>query len=389
MHHVLNEVVIDRGAFPSTVLLEVFVDRTYVTSVEADGLIIATPSGSTAYSMSAGGPMVAPSVPCTILTPIAPLSLSFRPVVLPESSDVCIHLPKRSRANARASFDGKHSMRIKRDTSLFFSASLSPLPVITLSRMDHDWYDGITSKLKWNSPTRSLPVSAVNKWQPEGWARALLRYAFTSAIPMNAVAVLMAIDVCMAMHTCRVACQAIMPLCPSQPIVPVLMLASMWGHSLAMIGVAAGSSHAVPLSQVSLSWLLYPVWAQVFPEPTPGSPTPPGPQVYPYSMLPRPKTSTGRLAPRQLPTASYDMHDLQVCAWLCVDGWGKGCGCRWVRGRPGCAREAVWYIMVHAVLAGWMQGTPVQACVPCGIHGSPVQPRPEPTPGLAQQPFRA
>ena len=69
--------------------------------LQADGLIIATPSGSTAYSLSAGGPMVAPSVPGTLLTPIAPHSLSFRPLVVPESSEIEIHLPPSARSHAR------------------------------------------------------------------------------------------------------------------------------------------------------------------------------------------------------------------------------------------------------------------------------------------------
>ncbi len=70
--------------------------------LQADGLIIATPSGSTAYSLSAGGPMVAPSVPGTLLTPIAPHSLSFRPLVVPESSEIEIHLPPSARSHARS-----------------------------------------------------------------------------------------------------------------------------------------------------------------------------------------------------------------------------------------------------------------------------------------------
>eukprot|EP00198_Chlamydomonas_reinhardtii_P013159 XP_001702496.1 predicted protein [Chlamydomonas reinhardtii] len=157
VHHVLNECVLDRGAFPGAVLLEIFIDGSYVTNVEADGLIISTPSGSTAYSMSAGGPVVAPSVPCTVLTPIAPLSLSFRPVVIPESSSICVHLPTCVRSHARASFDGKRTMRVRRGTSIFFTTSLCPLPVISLGRMDTDWYEGITSKLKWNQAIRQLP----------------------------------------------------------------------------------------------------------------------------------------------------------------------------------------------------------------------------------------
>eukprot|EP00955_Chlamydomonas_euryale_P097038 365048-Chlamydomonas_euryale.AAC.31 len=68
---------------------------------------MATPSGSTAYSMSVGGSLIAPSVPCTIISPIAPLSLSFRPVVIPETSAICVQLPPSARSNARVSFDGK------------------------------------------------------------------------------------------------------------------------------------------------------------------------------------------------------------------------------------------------------------------------------------------
>lgn len=69
--------------------------------VQADGLIISTPSGSTAYSMSAGGPMVAPSVAGTLITPIAPHSLSFRPVVVPESSEIVVQIPPHARSHAR------------------------------------------------------------------------------------------------------------------------------------------------------------------------------------------------------------------------------------------------------------------------------------------------
>jgi len=82
---VLNEAVIDRGSQPYLAKLDLAVDGDKVTTVQADGIIISTPTGSTAYSMSAGGPMVSPGLPCIILTPICPHTLSFRPVVLPDS----------------------------------------------------------------------------------------------------------------------------------------------------------------------------------------------------------------------------------------------------------------------------------------------------------------
>lgn len=161
-HHVLNECVIDRGAFPASVNLEIFIDGAYVTTADADGLIISTPSGSTAYSMSAGGPMVAPSVPCTIVTPLAAHTLSFRPLVIPESSELAIRLPHSARSHARASFDGKHPMRIGRGMVLQFTTSCCPLPLINMKTMDSDWYEGITQKLKWNQQIRQLPTSSLD-----------------------------------------------------------------------------------------------------------------------------------------------------------------------------------------------------------------------------------
>eukprot|EP00798_Chlamydomonas_sp_ICE-L_P003137 gene3137-13150_t len=154
---VLNEVVIDRGAFPGAVILEVFVDGTYVTTVEADGLIIATPSGSTAYSMSAGGSLIAPSVPCTIITPIAPLSLSSRPIVIPESSSIVVHLPEYARSDARANFDGKMSLRMRRGTCIDIHTARYPLPVISQGMLDSDWYEGIVAKLHWNQVIKERP----------------------------------------------------------------------------------------------------------------------------------------------------------------------------------------------------------------------------------------
>ncbi|MES1910995.1 MAG: hypothetical protein MHM6MM_003502 [Cercozoa sp. M6MM] len=82
---VLNELVVDRGSGTHLAQLELFVDECHVTSVVADGLIVSTPTGSTAYSMSAGGSMVAPTAANILVTPICPHTLSFRPLVLPSS----------------------------------------------------------------------------------------------------------------------------------------------------------------------------------------------------------------------------------------------------------------------------------------------------------------
>jgi NAD+ kinase len=80
---VLNEVVIDRGPSPYLSNIDLYLDGKLITSVQGDGLIISTPTGSTAYAVAAGASMIHPSVPAIMVTPICPHSLSFRPIVVP------------------------------------------------------------------------------------------------------------------------------------------------------------------------------------------------------------------------------------------------------------------------------------------------------------------
>jgi NAD+ kinase len=102
----LNEAVVDRGVSPYVCALEVFCDDLYVTTLQADGAIVATTTGSTAYSLSAGGSMVHPEVSAILFTPICPHSLSCRPLCLPDSVEIKIQLPYSSRCSAWVSFDG-------------------------------------------------------------------------------------------------------------------------------------------------------------------------------------------------------------------------------------------------------------------------------------------
>mmetsp|Transcript_20770 Transcript_20770/g.84462 ORF Transcript_20770/g.84462 Transcript_20770/m.84462 type:complete len:590 (-) Transcript_20770:1863-3632(-) len=117
---VLNEVVIDRGSSPYLSNLDCFCDEKYITTVQADGIIMSTPTGSTAYSMSAGGSMVHPSVPAILFTPICPHSLSFRPIVFPDAATLRVDVNVESRSHAWASFDGKFRQLLKygRDSGL-------------------------------------------------------------------------------------------------------------------------------------------------------------------------------------------------------------------------------------------------------------------------------
>ena len=150
VYHCLNEVVLDKGTNPGLGSLDCFVDGSPITNVKSDGLIISTPSGSTGYNSAVGGPMVAPSVPCTILSPIAAASLSFRPIVIPEASAIRIAVPEGAPYPGRAIFDGHSTHILEAGGSLNVAPAVYPLPMINLRRYDHDWFHGLTDKLLWN-----------------------------------------------------------------------------------------------------------------------------------------------------------------------------------------------------------------------------------------------
>lgn len=104
---VLNELLVGRGASPFMANLEAFVDDEFLTVVQADGILLATPTGSTAYSLSAGGSMCTPTVPAMLFTPICPHSLSFRPVLFPDSSTVILKVPEDSRGTCAGALNAE------------------------------------------------------------------------------------------------------------------------------------------------------------------------------------------------------------------------------------------------------------------------------------------
>lgn len=99
MVHAMNDVTIHRASLPNLTSLDIYIDNEFFTTTFADGVILATPTGSTAYSLSAGGSITHPAVPCILLTPICPRSLSFRPLILPSLSDIMIKLSENNRNN--------------------------------------------------------------------------------------------------------------------------------------------------------------------------------------------------------------------------------------------------------------------------------------------------
>lgn len=111
--HAMNDIVLHRGSLPGLVNLDVYINGNLLTRTTADGLIFATPTGSTAYSLSAGGSIVHPVVKCILLTPICPRSLSFRPLILPLNSHILIKVIGKenvkidyTKCNAKLSIDG-------------------------------------------------------------------------------------------------------------------------------------------------------------------------------------------------------------------------------------------------------------------------------------------
>ncbi|CAA0827934.1 NAD kinase 2- chloroplastic [Striga hermonthica] len=147
---VLNEIVVDRGSNPYLSKIECYEHDRLITKVQGDGVIVATPTGSTAYSTAAGGSMVHPNVPCMLFTPICPHSLSFRPVILPDSARLELKIPDDARSNAWVSFDGKRRQQLSRGDSVRISMSQHPLPTVNKSDQTGDWFRSLIRCLNWN-----------------------------------------------------------------------------------------------------------------------------------------------------------------------------------------------------------------------------------------------
>ncbi|KAL1681877.1 ATP-NAD kinase-like domain-containing protein [Schizophyllum commune] len=138
---VMNEVALHRGASQHLVTMDIFVDGQHLTEGVSDGLIMSTPTGSTAYSLSAGGPIVHPSLSAIVLTPICPRSLSFRPLVFPASSSVTARIGKHSRSHASVSMDGRVTQVLEPGESVTVQASPFPVPCINRSSIADDSED--------------------------------------------------------------------------------------------------------------------------------------------------------------------------------------------------------------------------------------------------------
>ncbi|NNF98356.1 MAG: NAD(+)/NADH kinase [Desulfobacteraceae bacterium] len=144
---VLNDVVISKGVLARLANIKTYINDNYLTAYRADGLIIATPTGSTAYSLAAGGPIVHPSVPGILLSPICPFTLTNRPLIVPDSVSIKIRFDEKS-SDLRLTCDGQVGVAVDDRDTIVVRKGSHPINLITLP--DQDYFDVLKAKLRWS-----------------------------------------------------------------------------------------------------------------------------------------------------------------------------------------------------------------------------------------------
>ncbi len=147
---VLNDVVINKGALARIIDLRVSIDGHFLTTFRSDGLIISTPTGSTSYNLSAGGPILYPDLEALILTPICPFTLTQRPIIVPDTSVIEVQMGKHNE-EVILTFDGQVGFDLMAHDRVIISKSEKKLKLI--KSPDQDYYDILRTKLKWGEPT--------------------------------------------------------------------------------------------------------------------------------------------------------------------------------------------------------------------------------------------
>ncbi|HEY3198055.1 MAG TPA: NAD(+)/NADH kinase [Nitrospirales bacterium] len=147
---VLNDVVLSKGTLTRMVQMEIRINSQFVTGLRGDGLIISTPTGSTAYSLSSGGPILNPSVHAVILTPICPHTLTNRPIVIPQDARIEIFISSREEG-AMATFDGQVGIALRHEDMIEVGASDHYAKLIRFP--ERTFYEVLRKKLKWGDGT--------------------------------------------------------------------------------------------------------------------------------------------------------------------------------------------------------------------------------------------
>ncbi|MBI2353415.1 MAG: NAD(+)/NADH kinase [Deltaproteobacteria bacterium] len=145
--HVLNDMVINKGALARIVDLETRVNRHALTTFKADGLIVSTPTGSTGYSLSAGGPIIHPLMSCIVITPICPHTLTNRPIVVTDESIISVTIAASFDEKVYLTLDGQVGFELQEGDSVEVRKALKTTALV-MSR-DRDYFEVLRTKLKW------------------------------------------------------------------------------------------------------------------------------------------------------------------------------------------------------------------------------------------------
>ena len=147
MHSALNEVLIHTASMPKMIEFDLYINGEEVYAQHSDGLIISTPTGSTAYALSAGGPIMHPSLDAVVLVPMFPHTLTSRPIVIPGDFEIKVVIASPGDVEARVSFDSQVEFNIQAGDELLVRKMKKPLKLI--HPPGHSFYDVCRSKLDW------------------------------------------------------------------------------------------------------------------------------------------------------------------------------------------------------------------------------------------------
>ena len=151
----LNDIVVQKGDTGRLLDFTTEVDELYVNTHRGDGLIVATPTGSTAYALSCGGPIIQPNVDALVMVPICPHTLSDRPLVLPSASSIRVTLDNAGGSDAHVVCDGESLLRMAAGDVL--TISLAKQSVTLLHPREYNYYELLRSKLNWGRASRDRP----------------------------------------------------------------------------------------------------------------------------------------------------------------------------------------------------------------------------------------
>jgi NAD+ kinase len=145
-NRVLNDVVINKSALARIIEIETYLNHQFVNSFRADGLIVSTPTGSTAYNLSAGGPVIFPSMNAVVITPICPFTLSNRPIVVPDDAEIELLL-KTDHEEVALTLDGQVGFPLKVEDRVLIRKSRTTFNLVQPS--NRNYFDVLRDKLRW------------------------------------------------------------------------------------------------------------------------------------------------------------------------------------------------------------------------------------------------